>query len=1668
MKNKTSAKHRVKTPLLCRTLCLILCAAIAALSLSGCSRTKDDPSKQSSTAKEESTESSAPSSEASQDQSSGESSLPDDGSEESSFEESSSEESSTEEGIFSREEEEDSSDDAYIPDTSSDEEVDYSRLLARKNQAYTQGMSQLYPKEGFAPSEQKRYTLMIYMTGSNLESQKGRATFDILEMLDSGLSFEDVNLILYTGGSQTWKSNIPSAYNSVIDLSLDSSEYVVASTESNADMGAAETLSTFINFTTQYYPAEHYSLIFWDHGGGPLWGYGSDELFNADSLLLSEMKTAMDDTIFAKSAKLDFVGFDACLMGSYEVMALWSTYADYFIASEELEPGDGWDYHFLSVLNDTTDPEEIGIAIVDSFHDYYDKLRTETYNPDITLSLTDLSMVSKTSAALESLFKKMANGLKTGDYSEIQKSRASAKNFGVVETRSSGFYYYDLVDLKDFVEQVSDLYPAEASSVLGCLDDLVVWQTASVEHAGGVSIYYPSQNKGQFEKLAYTYKSISSSDAYIDFLDGISSAWLYSKSRDWVIPLMQQEEDGGDFTYQLTEEQLENLSSATFTIFSIGDDGHYMPLLYDCQITPDRDGVLHVPSVLDLFTITSDTGGVKVWPVRQIEKTAERDLYRSLNSGLCSYIAYMGFASTVMCSVNSVSLLFSLGADGVPVINSVTMTNSVSALGATEDAHLAEYGSLIYLFYEYTPTYDLSGRLLPFSQWQSLSSSYYITNLSYNESFTVDTMPTTEWFGDLCLQLVLEDTNGEKYASDFAPYPSAEYYAKTEDTPLGQLTYYVYEDHAEVYEYIGSDTELSIPDTIDGKPVTEISTSCFSQRVIGSGTTVPQLTTVKLPSTIETIGSKAFYNCKYLTSLTLPDGVKEIGDGAFEGCPFTSFVLPDSITSLGAGLFENCTSLQSVTLPAALEQIPSCLFPGCSNLSEILGKQEAGYKIVDGVLFDESGEILIAFPAAKTGSYTVPEGVKEIGFGAFMYTALSQIVFPSTLEKIGNYAFYNCNNLSMPVFPDSVTTFGYAAFGMGEWHIDHETISETQETIYIGPNVTFIGSSCFNAFPARRFEVSPDNPFYASLEGNLVNKAKDTLLDAAASKRMIFIIPEGIISFSWSSFSLIGSMNNFSFSSSYHVVIPASVERITGSAYHSSDITIHAPGNTYGQRYAEQYGFAWDQETDMDYYITTIATEKGTIYARVYKDHAAIILYVGTDKTLVLPDTVDGQTVTVLGNGESPLFYSSYYPYNDISFPDGEPEDSNSVEDLTLPSNLTVLSRQCLYNAYYCSESIDIPDSVVMIGDNALCNTSKGWSLPKHVQYIGALGVSRMNPIYVCSDTYYISPDVYECTPYVYGFIQLEENDRYQVIDGSLYSADGKTLIKWVSSEYKGTCTLPEGIETIGAYALYGNDYASITIPEGVISIEAYAFQYSYYLEELNLPSTLKVIGNYAFGSASLTSLTLPDSLLTIEANAFRFCEELTDLTLNEGLSYIGEYAFGSSSVSYIELPNSLTYAGNSIFYQSRDMVIEGDPFTLYIGPNLMSIGDKAFSYLPIKAFEVSPDNPIYSSKEGFLYDVTGHVLYCAPSLTESVVTVPEGTIRLEDYSFYFPRTMKQLNLTESVTSISSVAFQSYYYEEKEDGSYEYVQGYWFTLRVPKDSYAERYAINYDIPYKAK
>ena len=168
----------------------------------------------------------------------------------------------------------------------------------------------------------KDYTIMIYMVGSNLESQSSLASQDIIEMLESGVNPQKCNVVIFTGGANSWALNIQSNVNTVLNLNSSGSDFdIIATTQSAANMGDPNTFLDFLNYAYSNFPAEHYSLICWDHGGGSLFGFGSDELYSGDGLSLQEMEYALKSSPFA-SKKLDFLGFDACLMATMETTLL--------------------------------------------------------------------------------------------------------------------------------------------------------------------------------------------------------------------------------------------------------------------------------------------------------------------------------------------------------------------------------------------------------------------------------------------------------------------------------------------------------------------------------------------------------------------------------------------------------------------------------------------------------------------------------------------------------------------------------------------------------------------------------------------------------------------------------------------------------------------------------------------------------------------------------------------------------------------------------------------------------------------------------------------------------------------------------------------------------------------------------------------------------------------------------------------------------------------------------------------------------------------------------------------------------------------------------------------------------------------------------------------------
>ena len=346
-------------------------------------------------------------------------------------------------------------------------------------------------------------TVMVYMCGSDLESGGGMGSYDIQEMCNAKLS-DKVNLIVYTGGTKKWQNSIvSSSVNQIYKIESGGVRRLVDNA-GTAAMTDPSTLSSFIQFCATNFPANRNELILWDHGGGSITGYGYDEKFsNSGSMNLQRLSSALKQG----GVKFDFIGFDACLMGTLENALTMAPYGDYLIASEETEPGIGWYYtDWLTTLSQNTSTEtvRIGKQIVDDFIVQCDR---RCSGQKATLSVVDLAELEKTVPADFKAFAQSTSDLMNNDgYKTVSDARSGARSFA--ESSKS-----DQVDLVDLANRIGTSEGRDLANTL--LSAVKYNRTASsVTNAYGVSVYFPYQKISKVNSAVAAYDALGLDSDY--------------------------------------------------------------------------------------------------------------------------------------------------------------------------------------------------------------------------------------------------------------------------------------------------------------------------------------------------------------------------------------------------------------------------------------------------------------------------------------------------------------------------------------------------------------------------------------------------------------------------------------------------------------------------------------------------------------------------------------------------------------------------------------------------------------------------------------------------------------------------------------------------------------------------------------------------------------------------------------------------------------------------------------------------------------------------------------------------------------------------------------------------------------------------------------------------
>ena len=378
-------------------------------------------------------------------------------------------------------------------------------------------------------------TVMVYMCGSDLESDGGAATADINEMLYATLG-DSVHVVIETGGASKWENTVIDAdTNQRWLVTGDGLELVGDAGQQN--MTDPQTLTEFIRFCAENYPANRNILVFWDHGGGTLGGYGSDEHYPDGTMSLAQIDQALTDA----NVVFDWIGFDCCMMGTVETAFVAEKHADYLIASQRSEPGGGWYYtDWLNALSG--DPSlaspAVGQIIVDSF------IREEQngdYGDELTLSMIDLTAFQPFMDTLYTYLSSVNTELiDTSAYKEVSKAR--------YDSRSPGEEEYDQVDLAYLVNNIS---LGDSAALLSRLDDAVVISQETADHYAGLSLYFPYASIDSVEDTLATAKSIGLDTPYQKFMSDFASLMaggqLYSSGGS-ANPLSSETQSASDLT----------------------------------------------------------------------------------------------------------------------------------------------------------------------------------------------------------------------------------------------------------------------------------------------------------------------------------------------------------------------------------------------------------------------------------------------------------------------------------------------------------------------------------------------------------------------------------------------------------------------------------------------------------------------------------------------------------------------------------------------------------------------------------------------------------------------------------------------------------------------------------------------------------------------------------------------------------------------------------------------------------------------------------------------------------------------------------------------------------------------------------------------------------------
>ena len=671
-------------------------------------------------------------------------------------------------------------------------------------------------------------------------------------------------------------------------------------------------------------------------------------------------------------------------------------------------------------------------------------------------------------------------------------------------------------------------------------------------------------------------------------------------------------------------------------------------------------------------------------------------------------------------------------------------------------------------------------------------------------------------------------------------------------------------------------------------PANQIPESAFYISAEAPGIVTSSLTSIILPSNATSLGDMAFTFCTSLTSISISSSVTKIGLIAFVGCSATinvnpanpnyssvdgvlfdkakttliqfplyktgNYDVPSTVNSINMYGFCFCDKLTSVNIPTSVNSIGLFAFTSCSAIINV-DTNNPNYTSLDGVLFNKSMSKLIQSGTSKSGSYSIPSSVDSIGDNAFYNCNLMTAVsIPSSVVSIADYAFYNCSGLTsitVNSLPISLANKKDVFF--------NQNVNTCILNVPFGTKSLYQSASGWSSFThiienIHGLILVTNSLILSSVAGsnNTVKISTNDPWTAVSNQSWLQVSPQS------------GSGNN---------TITVTAEANSTSDNRTAKVTVSVEGIQPQILTIIQTGLpktinitagglsasltAAELNSILNLKIT------GTIDARDFKtmrDQMPKLSYLDISEAIIAEYNGNAGTYS----------WITAYPANRI--PDYAFRVDSGSKQLTLAA-------------------IKLPSTITAIGDYAFfsCQALTEIVIPNSVTSIGKGGFSSC-----------------------YNLINVVLPNQLTSIESQVFSDCGFSSI-----------TIPNTVKTIASYGFgFCNKLKSLVIPNSVTNIENAAFMGCSALTDLIIGSSVTFIDSHVFYSCTnLASVVIPNSVTRLGDFAFSSCSNLKTIQLSDSLATIGNYCFYlCNNLTEIAIPNSVKSIGEYVFNSCKGL----------------------------------------------------------------------------------------------------------------------------------------------------